>query len=256
MGSCARSMSLFRPRRRRSSPSADQPHCPTRTVFPLSTRSPRALETPVPVDQPAPPPKKKKIKPRPPSGTAAAARGRTGRQPPPARARAVVAVGRRPPPPLRTAAPAHGRFAQRSWPTCLPSPGSFARRRRRPRPVAATEAASNLRQAAEAAGGRRSAPRGERGATAAPRAHATPQPATAAGVRVRGPGHGTGGARPVGCAGLWRDLECPAGVTSESDGADADLGRSLQARRSTAVHPALSPVRGSTTPARRQRPTP
>ena len=154
----------------------------------------RALETPVPVDQPAPPPKKKKIKPRPPL-----------EPPPPPEAEPIEP----PPPPAEPSSPSVDDLRRRfeaprprtrtwtlcnaSWPTCRRRPGLLrrvgdgGRRRRRDRGGVEPAAGGRGRPAVDG-----SAPRGERGATAAPRACGTPRRRRGSGARGprTGPRHG------------------------------------------------------------------
>ena len=167
----------------------------------------RALETPVPVDQPAPPPKKKKIKPRPPlePPPPPEANRSSRRRRPPSRRRCAG----RPPPPLRTA---HRTWTlcNASWPT-LPSPGFFAaseRRRRRRRERGGVEPAAGGRGRSPVDG---KGPRGERARGGATRACGTL--AGDAQRSARGPDRATARAergRPVRAT--LADLECPAAL--------------------------------------------
>ena len=131
--------------------------------------------------------------------------------------RAVVAVGRRPPPPLRSAARRTcARVATQAGATPRATAGLVRRVgddgrscRRRERGGVGPAAGGRGRPAVDGGAPARRTRRGG-GATRAK----NPSPATWQ-RRARSEDRATarGGARPVGCAGLWRDFECPARVT-------------------------------------------
>ena len=209
----------------------------------------RALETPVPVDQPAPPPKKKKIKPRPPLEPPPPPEAEPIEPPPPPAEPSSPSVDdlrRRFETPAAAAHPHMDALQRKLADVPPPPPGSFAASATTAAAVAASEAASNLRQAAEAARRSTEALRAENEARR--RRHARmrdPSPATRQ-RRARSEDRAT--ARVERGRSAARDF-------GEISSALQALPPRVMARTRTLadryrrgdpppVHPALSPVRG------------